>query len=32
MDADFSHDPNEIKKNLELFKLNNYDLLISSNI
>jgi dolichol-phosphate mannosyltransferase len=30
MDADFSHNPNEIKKNLELFKKNKIDLLISS--
>ena len=30
MDADFSHNPNEIKKNLNFFKKNNLDLLISS--
>ena len=30
MDADFSHNPNEIKKNLKFFKKNNLDLLISS--
>ena len=30
MDADFSHRPIELKKNIELFKKKNYDLLISS--
>ena len=30
MDADFSHNPNEIKKNLKLFIKNKIDLLISS--
>ena len=30
MDADYSHDPLELKKNLVLHKENNYDLLISS--
>jgi len=30
MDADFSHNPNEIKKNLIFFKKNKIDLLISS--
>ncbi len=30
MDADFSHNPSEIKKNLNFFKKNNLDLLISS--
>ena len=30
MDADYSHDPLELKKNLILLKENNYDLLISS--
>ena len=30
MDADLSHDPSELKKNLILFKKNNCDLLISS--
>lgn len=30
MDADYSHDPNELKKNLELFEEEKYDLLISS--
>ena len=30
MDADFSHRPVELKKNIELFKKKNYDLLISS--
>ena len=30
MDADYSHDPNELKNNLKLFKESNYDLLISS--
>ena len=30
MDADLSHDPKELKENLELFKKNNYDLLIAS--
>ena len=30
MDADFSHDPKEIKKNLKIFKKKKLDLLISS--
>ena len=30
MDADLSHDPSEINKNLEIFKKDNLDLLISS--
>lgn len=30
MDADLSHDPNEIKENINLFKKKNLDLLISS--
>ena len=30
MDADFSHRPIELKKNIKLFKKKNYDLLISS--
>ena len=30
MDADYSHDPLELQKNLILYKENNYDLLISS--
>ncbi len=30
MDADYSHDPNELKNNLKLFKEGKYDLLISS--
>ena len=30
MDADYSHDPNELKNNLKLFKEGRYDLLISS--
>jgi dolichol-phosphate mannosyltransferase len=30
MDADFSHNPNELKKNLIYFKKNNLDLLIAS--
>ncbi len=30
MDADFSHRPKELKKNLDLFKIRKYDLLISS--
>lgn len=30
MDADFSHRPVELKKNIKLFKKKNYDLLISS--
>ena len=30
MDADYSHDPNELKNNLKLFKESKYDLLISS--
>lgn len=30
MDADYSHDPNELEKNLNLFKDKDYDLLISS--
>ena len=30
MDADFSHRPVELKKNIQLFKKKNYDLLISS--
>jgi dolichol-phosphate mannosyltransferase len=30
MDADFSHNPNELIKNINLFKKNNADLLISS--
>ncbi len=30
MDADFSHRPIELKKNIKLFKKENYDLLISS--
>ena len=30
MDADFSHRPSELKKNIKLFKKKNYDLLISS--
>ena len=30
MDADFSHRPIELKKNIEIFKKKNYDLLISS--
>ena len=30
MDADFSHRPIELKKNIELFKKKNYDFLISS--
>jgi len=30
MDADFSHRPKELKKNLDLFKIKKYDLLISS--
>ena len=30
MDADFSHNPKELKKNIEYFKSNNLDLLIAS--
>ena len=30
MDADFSHDPKELIKNLKLFNLNKCDLLIAS--
>lgn len=30
MDADFSHNPNELKKNINLFKKNKLDVLISS--
>ncbi len=30
MDADYSHDPNELKNNLKVFKEGKYDLLISS--
>jgi len=30
MDADFSHNPNELKKNIEYFSANNLDLLIAS--
>ena len=30
MDADYSHDPNELKKNLQFFKDEEFDLLISS--
>ena len=30
MDADYSHNPNELEKNLKLFQYKNYDLLISS--
>tara|TARA_B100000963_G_scaffold214158_1_gene186792 strand:+ start:1429 stop:2139 length:711 start_codon:yes stop_codon:yes gene_type:complete len=30
MDADFSHKPEELKKNLETFKMNKLDLLVSS--
>ena len=30
MDADFSHNPNELRKNIEHFSTNNLDLLIAS--